>query len=215
MSTISLVETAYQEIRKKIIIGEYLPGNLLSENELANNLNMSRTPIRGAISRLESEGLVTSLKNRGILVKNFTIKEYFDMKDLINSLHNFVIDIVLERGYSFDLQKLKNHLELQIKASKEDDYPNYIRQDILFERTILESANNQIMLQTFDSFTDKWIMMAIVNWKFTPHKTHYTTNKRNKEIYEVITSKDYLKVKQIIKESNIQSRQRYLVDGSI
>lgn len=59
------------------------------------------------------------------------------------------------------------------------------------------------------------MMMAIVNWKFTPHKTHYTTNKRNQEIYEVITSKDYLKVKQIIKESNIQSRYRYLVDGNI
>ena len=215
MSTISLVETAYQKIKNKIIIGEYLPDSLLSENELANKLNMSRTPIRGAISRLESEGLVASLKNRGILVKKFSYKEYFDMKDVVNSMHNFVVDIVLERGYSFDLQKLKNHFDLQIKASQADDYPNYINQAIQFERTILETVNNQIMLQTFDFFTDKWMMMAIVNWKLTPHKKHYTTNKKNKEIYESIATGEYSKVKQIIKDSNIESRQRYLMDGSI
>src|SRR3954454_7846265 len=118
MTTTSLVETAYQKIKNKIIIGEYLPDRLLSENELANKLDMSRTPIRGAISRLESEGLVASLKNRGILVKIFSYKEFFDMKDVVNSMHNFVIDIALERGHSFDLLKLNNHVELQIKASQ-------------------------------------------------------------------------------------------------
>src|SRR3954451_19560771 len=127
------------------------------------------------------------------------------MKDVVNSMHNFVIDIVLEHSYSFDLQKLKNHLDLQIKASQADDYPNYINQAIQFERTILEIVNNQIMLQTFDSFKDKWMMMTIVIWKLTPHKKHYTPNKKNKEIYEAIAAGQHSKVKQTIKDSNIES----------
>ena len=213
--SVNLSNTAYREIRDKIILGEYLPNNPLSENELAKKLNMSRTPVRDAISRLESEGLVFTLKNRGTFVKDFTYKEYFDMKDVINSLHNFVIDIVLERGASFEINKLKDQLGSQKKASNNNDYQNYTKQSIMFERTLLESANNQIMLQTFDSFIDRWMRMAIVNWKLTPHKKHFTSNKRNEEIYNAIDSKDYSRIKQIIKTYNIQGRQRYLLDGSI
>ena len=83
MSSKSLIDTAYTKIRQKIIHGDFMPGTLLSENELANELNMSRTPIRTAISHLESEGFVVSFKNRGTLVKEISFKEILDMIEVM------------------------------------------------------------------------------------------------------------------------------------
>ena len=92
MTQHSLVDIAYTKIRENLITANYMPGTLLSENALAKELNMSRTPIRGAISRLESEGFVTSIKNRGIFVKEISMKELLDITQVILFLQEFTVD---------------------------------------------------------------------------------------------------------------------------
>ena len=77
MSNPPLVETAYLHIRQKLLNGDFLPGTLLSENELATEMSMSRTPVRDAMALLSREGFVETLKKRGILVKGIDIKELY------------------------------------------------------------------------------------------------------------------------------------------
>ena len=86
MNKISLVDTAYMMLRERMVCGELMPETLLSENELAEEYQMSRTPIRHAIARLESEGYVTALKNRGVLVKDVGGKEFLDLIEQIQSM---------------------------------------------------------------------------------------------------------------------------------
>jgi DNA-binding GntR family transcriptional regulator len=80
-----LTMDAYDFIRNAIIEGDYEPGQRLTEESLATELHLSRTPVREAIKRLETEGLVTSLK-RGVSVRTFNkedIRQIYDLRALL------------------------------------------------------------------------------------------------------------------------------------
>jgi DNA-binding GntR family transcriptional regulator len=213
MSSKSLIDTAYTKIRQKIILGDFMPGTLLSENELANELNMSRTPIRTAISHLESEGFVVSLKNRGILVKEISFKEILDTMEVMASFEIHTFDSIIERGCPINILELEKCLQNQIEASRQDDYPEYIRYSHMFTRCIISALNNQAMLQIMDSYQDKIIMIATVNWKLTPHQPHYSANRVNESLYQAVASRDYEGAKQIVKETLLNNRNRLVMEG--
>jgi DNA-binding GntR family transcriptional regulator len=215
MPSKSLSETAYQEIRKRIIFGEYLPGEVLSENGLSKELEMSRTPIRDALHRLDSEGLLVTLKNRGILVKEISYKEIFEISELNNCMFGFAADLATQGVSTFPLDKLQMHLENQLKAGEEDNYYEYLQQSILFGRCIIETTNNQVMIQTYDSFRDKTLRLAMVNWKLRPHEKHYSANQLNSDIYEAIVSKEYEKMKIIQNDYYLYNRERFITRGTI
>ncbi|WII38433.1 GntR family transcriptional regulator [Paenibacillus thiaminolyticus] len=107
MASTSLIQTAYDYIRGQIMLGEFMPGTLLSENELAETLNMSRTPVRAAVAQLEYEGLAVSLKNRGILVKELSMKEALDMIEIMYTFQLYALNHIESQGDRPDLKKLK------------------------------------------------------------------------------------------------------------
>lgn len=209
----SLVDIAYNKIRENIMTGIYMPGSLLSENELAELLNMSRTPIRSAISRLETEGFVSSLKNRGIFVKEISFKEMLDVMEVFLFLEEFSVDSVKEKGLTFNIEELKTHLDQQLDAEERDDYPSYVHSSMMFTRSMITSANNQRMLQIMDSVKDKIIHFGIINWKLTPHQKHYSANLLNKAIYEAVCAENYAEVKRLCKEAYGRNRERFIRSG--
>ena len=209
----SLVDIAYNKIRENIMTGVYMPGTLLSENELAELLNMSRTPIRSAISRLESEGFVSSLKNRGIFVKEISFKEILDAMEVFLFLEEFSVDSVTEKGLAFNIEELKTYLDQQLAAEVEDDYPSYVHSSMMFTRSMITAANNQRMLQIMDSVKDKLIHFGIINWKLTPHQKHYSANLLNKAVYEAVCTENYAEVKRLCKEAYSKNRERFIRSG--
>ena len=109
----SLEAQVYDTIRDNMIKGEYLPGTMLSENELAKELGVSRTPVRATISILEKEGLVESFKGRGVLVKEISFQQFYQIFEVLVSMQLFVMDIAIERKLSFDLETLRLCLDRQ------------------------------------------------------------------------------------------------------
>ncbi|MBI2843149.1 MAG: GntR family transcriptional regulator [Armatimonadetes bacterium] len=85
----SLGDQAYQEIRGRIIKKVLRPGDALLEAQLAEQLGMSRTPIRDALKRLEREGLVVSVPNKGSFVESLgpeDVAEIYDLREVIEGL---------------------------------------------------------------------------------------------------------------------------------
>lgn len=211
----SNTEIAYLKIRERIMHGEYMPGTLLSENELAEQMGMSRTPIRVAISRLESEGYLVSLKNRGVLVKDISIKEMADMMEVTVSLQNQVLERVIEQRASFDLSTLKEHLDGQLHASDNDDYYSYLKHSLLFVRCFVATINNQAMLQVLDSFQDKLMVAAFRNYKNTPHIKHYSANQSHSSVYQSLCDKDYEGTKLLLKQHVENGMNRLVFQGGM
>lgn len=177
-----------------------MPGMLLSENELAAEFGMSRTPVRTALSRLENEGYVVSLKNRGILIKELSGNEIVEMFEVITSLQVYAIEAVSLGFASIDLQALEHMLVAQIASTEENDYPGYTAHSLEFTRTLISAANNQTMLRMMDSYKEKLMWAAVVNYKRTPHHRHYSATPLNKALFEALKDGDYSLAKQRILE---------------
>lgn len=213
MTTQSLMNTAYATLRERIVGGSLMPGTLLSENELAEELQMSRTPIRNAISHLESEGFVVSLKNRGVLVKEIGGKEMLDMYEAMMSLLIYAIEVKNERNHAIDMEKLKECLERQFEAEQNGDYFTYIQNTLLFNRIIVSSINNYAMLAIMDTYVDKIAMASFINFKLTPHIKHYSANKLNKSIYDALLEGRDGEARRIAKDAYHYARARVFENG--
>lgn len=109
----SLVDQIYEELRGKIIDLTYPLGSKLNVNELQNVFEVSTTPIREAMNRLQAEGLVTYESNVGIHVVNFTPDDVFEIQDLAPVLHATAIRFAMERG---DRKKMAEEVAKYVKA---------------------------------------------------------------------------------------------------
>lgn len=82
-------EAAYEQIRKAVLSGAYSNGERLLEHDLAAKLRVSRTPVREALRRLESEGLLVALPKHGLVVKNYSdedIREIYMIREALECL---------------------------------------------------------------------------------------------------------------------------------
>jgi len=108
-------QTSYHSIRSKIIEGVFKPGEALPEELLSRQLNVSRTPIRESLIRLQSEGLVRIIRNRGAFVREITFKdiaEIFEMRILLEGYAAFsCIDHIDKKKVEKLELKLRNMLE--------------------------------------------------------------------------------------------------------
>ena len=89
LGSISLRQHAYQEIKHRILDGTYTPGGLLSESQLAQELGISRTPVREALRDLAGRGLLRILPQRGIVVSDLSVKDITEVYQLREELECF------------------------------------------------------------------------------------------------------------------------------
>jgi DNA-binding GntR family transcriptional regulator len=97
-------EEVYNFLKDKLIKLEFRPGFLLSENELITRFNLSRTPVRYAISKMESDGLVEIVPRKGALVKYLSMKDMKEIYDIRIALEGAAAGLTIS---NLDLEKLK------------------------------------------------------------------------------------------------------------
>lgn len=90
-------DSLYDAIREKICLLEYQPGMALREEALAAEFNVSRTPIRRVLQRLEHEGLVTHNQGAGVIVTTIDLKQLKDVYELRLKLAEFIGDMMMSR----------------------------------------------------------------------------------------------------------------------
>jgi DNA-binding GntR family transcriptional regulator len=191
MSGSPLVDRAYKEIRHKLLNGEYLPGSLLSESELALGLNMSRTPIRDAIRLLEKEGFVQTLTKRGIRVSTVEVKELCDMFDLLTALYLFALEVVEQYQIKVEMETMKHHYMRVVQASEQHNNREYYENGMLIMRILLESIHNSSILNTFDAYKDKILFFAVGHRTYQSSNRPYTGIKGYGDFLNCMSAGDY------------------------
>lgn len=146
---LSVAET----LRNKIFDGEFAPGAHLMEITLANELGVSRTPVRGAMARLADEGLLVYLPNKGFQVRRFNAKDVFDAFSVRANLEGMGCRLIVERGLDRDAHgqlaamlgeqgKLLQHKEwTAARASLWHDL------NLEFHRKLLAMADNRWLIE--------------------------------------------------------------------
>ncbi|QJD85462.1 GntR family transcriptional regulator [Cohnella herbarum] len=215
MSSSSLETTAYREIRERIMQAQYMPGTMLSENELAGTLGMSRTPVRAAISLLEREGLVESFKGRGVMVKDISFHDFSEMYEVLISMQLFVFDAALKRKIGFDLETMKQLLDKQKEALERDDYYGYYVHSLLFTESILRTTRNENMLRIVELYRGKYVFrMVSYRKKYPQYKPSYSAL-TNERVYKALALGDVAGAKAAIIEQYSTTHEQLMLDGII
>jgi len=97
---------AYAEVRAAIVENRYPPGHRLVEQRIAEELGLSRTPVREALRMLQAEGLVVSERNRGAMVRPLSPTEVVDLYGLRIRLESYAVEVATERSTETELGEL-------------------------------------------------------------------------------------------------------------
>jgi DNA-binding GntR family transcriptional regulator len=106
-NSISVRERAYEFLKSSVLSGQFSPGERLTEEHLAKKLGVSRTPVREALHKLESEGLIKPLETRGFIVSRDSKDEVEELFELRAILEGYALRIISERISEEDLKQLE------------------------------------------------------------------------------------------------------------
>ena len=156
----NLQETVLIQLRDLILRGEFEPGQRLAEQQLAERLGASRTPVRAALVTLEQEGLVEANDSGKFLVRQFTPREVADAIAVRGQLEGMAARLVAEHGVSRQLQGdlqaclLEGDLALAANPLGYENYAAYAVVNDRFHRLVLEACGNRA-LQRAVAINDK------------------------------------------------------------
>mgnify|MGYP002733969358 FL=1 len=102
-----LRDVVFESLREAILEGKLSPGQRLMEVQLAEQLGVSRTPVREAIRKLELEGLVVMLPRKGAYVADISLKDLVDVLEIRASLEGLSASLAAERMHEDDIKKLE------------------------------------------------------------------------------------------------------------
>ena len=140
----SLKYKAYCIIKNNIISCKYVPGQFLNEAQLMEEIGVSRTPIREALSKLEQEQFVRIVPKKGIMVCELTLREISDMYQVRILLEP---QFVLRWGTNIPVQGLEDCRSRLLSYTPEMDIPKRNELDDCLHRLITDSCNNSYFRQ--------------------------------------------------------------------
>ncbi|MDO4396644.1 MAG: GntR family transcriptional regulator, partial [Clostridia bacterium] len=108
----SLTDEIHEIVRDRILKGEYKIGQKIKETQIAEELKVSRTPIREAFKQLENEGLIDYIPNRGCFAKGFTSQDIEDLYAVRKALEILSVEWAVERIDEDQLKQLKEKSDL-------------------------------------------------------------------------------------------------------
>lgn len=153
---ILLKERAYQELKDLIQTGVFTPHESLSERQLAERLQMSKTPIRAALENLEMQGLVKVSPQKGILVRELSARETNELFEVRLAMEPYVAKQLVKCAWSLQQKNgLDENLRRQIAAAKSEDALVATQLDIEFHRILASVLDNREMSLCLERCFDK------------------------------------------------------------
>lgn len=170
MSDQTATDPVYRELRRLIIEGQYAPGTRLVEDRLARDLGVSRTPVRQALARVASEGLVRIFPNRGAVVRTFTHADLLDTYELRAIMEGHAayraarrIDAEQLAAITRAAAALEAALGQQF-ASREAEVHYLVEQNQIFHSTIIVAAGNRRLADLLPVVVDVPLQFRSFYW---------------------------------------------------
>ena len=189
-----LREIVFEEIREMILKGEFNPGTRLMEIELAEELGVSRTPVREAIRKLEREGLVSIEARKGAYVAAISLKDTIDILEVRSTLEGLTAALAAQRMTAEEKEKL-HKVELEFdEAVKLNDIKLMIECDTKFHNTIFEASGNDRLMHMVKDLQELVLRFRYIYYK--DFKRAEEMPLEHKNIYDAIMKGDSEKARE-------------------
>ena len=183
----SLSNMVYRDLKEKILKNKLLPGDKLIEMEIASKLDVSRTPVREALKKLEKDGLVTSFPRKSYIVSKISVKEAKNLYIVRKSLEPLCVELLAEKGLTDKtkyFEGVNEDLRIAIENGEEELAQNLI---IEWNMALVRSLNNEILIEVMTMVNKR--LYRFGNFIFRDKKNYKRHYDNLQKIYKLIEEK--------------------------
>ncbi len=159
----NLSTKAYEEIKKMILSGELKQGQAVSINAMAEQLEISRTPVTNACQKLEYEKLLTIVPKQGVIINTISIEDACGIYELRAAIESYNAKRVMDMMTDDDINVLKDSIKKQTAEVEAGDAHAFMDEDHFFHRYILSKNMNHELLSVINQLYDRAYMLGIKN----------------------------------------------------
>ncbi|MDR1378261.1 MAG: GntR family transcriptional regulator [Synergistaceae bacterium] len=189
-------ELVYEYLKSAIGTGEIPSGRRLNESELALKLNISRTPIREAIRKLESDGLVEAIPRRGVVVRDVDMTEIIEIYMIRQALEVMAFKAAAERITPKELKKARKYLcDAETLLSKKE-FEEYFLVNELFTNVVIKAGHLPKITQLIASYRDQLRRYRKITLS-EPHRQQKVI-RQHSDILDAIENHDVEKVGDLV-----------------
>ncbi|MCD2256038.1 GntR family transcriptional regulator [Agrilactobacillus fermenti] len=177
--TENMQSRAYQEIIKRILRAEYVPGEKISEKSLEADLQLGRTPIREALIQLRKDGLIEVIPQSGTYITKINIKRATDARFIRQSVERKIMVEAAAKATEANVQIVMANIDAQVTAAKAKDHDKFFELDEAFHYSFYQMTAKENVwdwLQTINIQLNRfrWLRLQItkLDWSslITDHR---------------------------------------------
>jgi len=150
-----LREIVFEALREAILNGHLRPGERMMEVQLAEELGVSRTPVREAIRKLELDGFAVMIPRKGAYVSNLSIKDIADVFEIRGSLESLAAGLAAERISPDGLEELERLLVQVAECAKAGDLDRLVEVDTQFHAVLYRASRNERLAQMISTLLEQ------------------------------------------------------------
>lgn len=152
----SLVDVAYEKVKQRILDNKYHPGYQALEQEIAEDLGVSRTPVREALIRLQHEGLVQLVPRRGVRIVPIVASDMKEIYDVLTSLESMAAELLARRKPSAaELEPMRRATSDMEDALNNDDLEAWAKADERYHRCLIDLCGNRRLATMANTVRDQ------------------------------------------------------------
>jgi len=148
----NLSNSLFHQLRTDILQGKLKPGEKLTEQRVCQEYVVSRTPVREAFQKLENDGLIETIPNRGAFVVGVSDRDISDMYELRRAYEELAVRWAIERITDEEFEQLKEAYEFMEFYTMKKDIPKMLNINMQFHQLIYNAAHNRMLLHTLTNF---------------------------------------------------------------
>ncbi|MDR2133570.1 MAG: GntR family transcriptional regulator, partial [Treponema sp.] len=190
----NMKEKACNCLKDKILNCEYLPGQSISEKQIANLLKTGRTPVREALIMLQKEGLVDIFPRSDTRAKTITLEDTIQLYQLRKLIEPAA---VIEYKNQIDSMKLLEYDKIFRDSCLDSGYESNIvfyKQDIAFHTFLIDSARNAWLSKIFGEIMQHTYRLGIFSTIQSHHNTKLETCKEHHDIIQSVLMEDVARI---------------------
>lgn len=183
-----LPQRAYHIIRLAIRDLILPPGKTILEREMAEVLQMSRTPVREALVRLETEGVVRLIPRRGFIVEPIEREDLKQIYEIVERLDGLAVSLATAKVGEGEIDQLESLIEQQEEALEQKNLKKWAILDDQFHDLIIDYAKNKRLRTVIDSHSDQLYRARLFTINHRPFPFHSIVE--HKAIISCMKAKD-------------------------
>ena len=184
----TITSIAVSAIEDMIISGELVAGERINESSLAEQLGISRGPIREACRSLEQAGLLTSKTNRGMYVREVTLDEARELYEVRGGIAGLAGELIVKRAEDAEILNLESLVQRMQVAADDEDTAEYYRLNLQFHNALMRSARNGALEDTYHRIVNQLHLLR--RRGLVQQGNLQVSNKEHRDIVQALSRRD-------------------------